>query len=345
MHNSYLQNNTLLITSICFLLSACSGGGSNLATQDQNTTNTQPATPEILALTSDNYIDYTVLFNKSWHDEVTAIRSAYHQPSNDTNRLLQLLWLKPSAAQLVNAQLLANLPTAAGSYTCSQGGTVTRTLNDTNADGIVSGVGEYQDISLTNCNNGKIIANGSMRYTINTSNNLSAANASVMSVQMSYNNLTVNQSGNIYTTNGSKHVSVDTTNGLNLNSQPTVALMNKTQTVTSTTTNTQSPNYQISYIENGTDWQTSLIGDMVFLVGNQQANLTFATTIPLTGSMSNDNYSAPRTGNYLMQWNNQKITISSNADGLITTQADLDVNGSYELSYSRNWDTLSIPNN
>jgi hypothetical protein len=333
--------NSLTLIALSLLLSACSGGGgsgsNNLATQDTTST--------VLALTSDNYIDYTVLFNKSLYDEVTAIRNAYHQPNNDTNRLLQLLWLKPSAAQLVNAQLLANLPTVAGNYTCSQGGTVTRTLNDTNADGIVSGVGEYQDISLANCNNGSIIANGSMRYTINTTNNPSVANASMMSAQLSYNNLTVNQSGRIYTTNGSKAVSVDTTNGLTLNSQPTVALMNKTQTATSTTTSTQSTSYQISYIENGTDWQASLTGGMTFLVGNQQANLTFATTTPLTGSMTSSSYNPPRTGRYTTTWNNQNLLISSNADGLITTQADLDANGSYELSYSRNWDTLTIPTN
>jgi hypothetical protein len=60
--------------------------------------------------------------------------------------------------------------------------------------------------------------------------------------------------------------------------------------------------------------------------------------------MSNGSYSAPRTGNYLTQWNKQTLNTSSNADGLITTQADLDTNGSYELNYSRNWDTLTIPN-
>jgi hypothetical protein len=84
---------------------------------------------------------------------------------------------------------------------------------------------------------------------------------------------------------------------------------------------------------------------MTLSVDQKEGSISFISNNPLTGSMSNGNYSPPRTGNYFSLLNGQKLNSSSNADGLITTQADLDVNGSYELSYSRNWDTLTIPNN
>jgi hypothetical protein len=236
------------------------------------------------------------------------------------------------------------MASTAGTSSCSQGGSMIRTLNDSNSDGMISAVGEYQDISFNNCNNGNIIANGSMRYTIAATNNPGTISPTTMELTLSYSNLTAKQSDMIDSVNGSKKISIDTISGLNISNQIPNELITKTQSSTASIKTAQSNSYQTHYTENGTDWQLNLAGIMNISVDQKEATVNFTTNTPLTGSMSNGSYSAPRTGNYLTQWNKQTLNTSSNADGLITTQADLDTNGSYELSYSRNWDTLTIPN-
>ena len=348
----------LMIIMSSLLLTACGGGGGDSSTgSSAPVVPTPPPTPapttppvavitEPLKLSQDNYIDYSVLFNKSLHDEAQNIRSAYHQPSNDTNRLAQLLWLSPPAAKNIHSQLLSTMASTAGTSSCSQGGSMIRTLNDSNSDGIISAVGEYQDISFNNCNNGNIVANGSMRYTIAATNNPGTISPTTMELTLSYSNLTAKQSDITDSVNGSKKISIDTTNGLSLNNQIPNELTTQAQSSTASTKTTQSNSYQTHYTENGIEWQIRLAGAMSLILDQKkEATVNFTTNVPLTGSMSNGSYSAPRTGNYLTQWNNQTLNTSSNADGLITTQADLDTNGSYELSYSRNWDTLTIPNN
>jgi hypothetical protein len=222
---------------------------------------------------------------------------------------------------------------------------MTRTLNDSNSDGMISAVGEYQDIGFNNCNNGNIVANGSMRYTIAATNNLGTISPTTMELILSYSNLTTKQSDITDSVNGSKKISIDTTNGLNVSNQILTELTTQAQSNIANTKIVQDNSYQTRYTENGTDWQMAITGTMILTVDQKnEANISFSGNTHLTGSMSNGSYSAPRTGNYLTQWNNQKLNTSSNADGLITTQADLDTNGSYELNYSRNWDTLTIPN-
>ena len=82
---------------------------------------------------------------------------------------------------------------------------------------------------------------------------------------------------------------------------------------------------------------------MEIIVNNDKASLTITTATPLTRSMASGAYTAPRTGEYTPQWNSQGLKTSSNADGLLTMFADLDANGSYEVSYQQAWDRLTIP--
>lgn len=339
MNKSKLINTLPLITVIGLILTGCgggSGGGSSTPT-----TPTEPSTPTtptygVLGLTTDNYDDYSLLFNRSLYNEVASIRTGYHTPSDDAQRLVTTLWLNPSLASSIKTAFINTLPAGAGTHNCTTG-SMTRTLIDSNNDGLINQAGESEQLSFNNCSNGILTVNGSMAYSIG------AKTTTTLSATVSYNNLTGIQNNTTQSYQGSKSVSIDTAAGLTVNSQVVTEIISLTQSSSASSQSTQKVGYQSRYQETGTDWQASLAGGMEIIVNNEKASLTIATATPLTGSMASGVYTAPRTGEYSTQWNSQSLKTSSNADGLLTMSADLDANGSYEVSYQQAWDRLTIP--
>lgn len=339
MNNSKLINTLPLITVIGLILTGCGGGGGGGSSTP--TTPTEPSTPTtptygVLGLTTDNYDDYSLLFNRSLYNEVASIRSGYHTPSDDAQRLVTTLWLNPSLASSIKTAFINTLPAGAGTHNCTTG-SMTRTIVDTNADGQISQAGESEQLSFNNCSNGTLTANGSLAYS------LSAVTPTTLTASLTYNNLTSVQNGVTQSYQGSKSLAIDTGAGLSVTTQVASDVVSRTQNTTDITQTTQKTGYQSLYTENGTDWQVSLNGSMEILVNNDKANLTLSTATPLTGLITGGTYAAPRTGEYSTSWNKQALKTNSNADGLLTMSADLDGNGSYEVSYQQAWDRLTIP--
>ncbi len=323
-----------LVTAISLILSGCGGGGGTTPTPET------PVTPSptlgTLALTTDNYDDYSLLFNRSLYNEVNAIRNSYHNPTASMFRLTQSIWLNPSIATSLKTSFIDTLPAGAGTHNCTTG-SMTRTIVDTNADGQISQAGESEQLSFNNCSNGTLTANGSLAYS------LSAVTPTTLTASLTYNNLTSVQNGVTQSYQGSKSLAIDTGAGLSVTTQVASDVVSRTQNTTDITQTTQKTGYQSLYTENGTDWQVSLNGSMEILVNNDKANLTLSTATPLTGLITGGTYASPRTGEYSSRWNNQGLKTTSNADGLLTMSADLDANGSNEVSYQQAWDRLTIP--
>lgn len=341
-----------LVTAISLILSGCGGGGGG-STPPTALSPETPVTPETpvsptpveptptptvgtLALTTDNFDDYSLLFNRSLYNEVNSIRNSYHNPTASMLRLTQSLWLNPSIATSLKTSFIDSLPAGAGTHNCTTG-SMTRTIVDTNTDGQISQAGESEQLSFNNCSNGTITANGSLAY------NLTAVTPTGIAATFTYSNLTAVQNGVTQTYQGSKSLAINTGAGLSVTTQVTSDLVSRTQNTTDINQTTQKTGYQSLYTESGTDWQVSLAGNMEIMVNNDKANLILGTATPLTGSMTASTYAATRTGEYSTSWNKQALKTNSNADGLLTMSADLDGNGSYEVSYQQAWDRLTIP--
>ncbi len=326
-----------LVTAISLILSGCGGGGGGGGTTP---TPENPVTPSptygSLALTTDNFDDYSLLFNRSLYNEVNSIRNSYHNPTASMLRLTQSLWLNPSIATSLKTSFIDTLPAGAGTHNCTTG-SMTRTLTDSNSDGVINQAGESEQLSFNNCSNGTLTANGSLAYS------LTAVTTTTLTANLTYNNLTSVQNGVTQSYQGSKSLAIDTGSGLFVTTQASSDVVSRTQNNSDINQTTQKAGYQSQYIESGTDWQVSLAGNMEILVNNDKANLILGTATPLTGSMTASTYAATRTGEYSTSWNKQALKTNSNADGLLTMSADLDGNGSYEVSYQQAWDRLTIP--
>ncbi len=300
---------------------------------------TPPPEPVVtyLNLTTATYSDYGVLFNRALATEATDIRAAYHQPSTDPLRLAEMLWLRPEAAAQIKNTLLAAMPTTSGTHVCSQGGSMTRTLNDGNGDGKISIAGESQQLVFSNCSNGTVTANGSTSYRV-------TAASPTLGVEVSYSGLTVVRQGTTYSASGQKTITLYTVGGLDLTSTTVTAFTTTAQSSTSTTATTLQIGHSSRYTETGTQWSIRTAGSLQLKIGNDIANLMLTQSIPFSGDFSGAAYQPPATGSYELLWNGaQRLTTTSSTAGLLTIVFDSDNNGTVEATFTRNWGTLTIP--
>lgn len=325
-----------LVTAIGFILSGCGGGGGSSAPAPTPSPTPTPATG-VLALTANNYQDFSLLFNRSLFNDVSEMRTAYHTPSNDMHRLAQTLWLTPGIIETVNTQFIKALPTSAGTQACAVSGNMVRTLVDTNNDGLITQTGESVTLTFNQCKDSTATVNGSIAYS------LGSVTTTRLAATLTYNAMTLTQTDGTHSYTGVKALSIDTATGLDVMQQVSSDAIVVNTYATNSDRGVQKAGYQTRYQETGTDWSVSLSGGVQLQVNNDVANLTLATQIPIAGSLNGTNYSLPRTGEYSTQWNSQGLKTTSNADGLLTMSGDINADGVYELSYQLSWDRLVIP--
>lgn len=365
--NRYTLSRYILILAATVLMTACGGGGGGgtAPAYDSPSTPTPTPPPEptptpvptptpeptptpvptpppepvvtYLNLTTATYSDYGVLFNRALATEAADIRAAYHQPSDDPLRLVEMLWLRPEAAAQIKNALLATMPAIAGTHACSQGGSMTRTLNDGNGDGKISMAGESQQLVFSSCSNGTVTANGSTSFRV-------TAASPALGVEVSYSGLTVVRQGTTYSVSGQKIIALHTAGGLDLTSTTVAAFTTTAQSAASTTATTLQIGHSSRYTETGAQWSLRTAGSLQLKIGNDIANLILAQSIPFSGSFSGMTYQPPATGSYELLWNGtQKLTTTSSSAGLLTIVFDSDNNGTAEASFTRNWGALTIP--
>jgi hypothetical protein len=330
-----------LATVLASTLAACSGGSGDdpLPSKDPSLS--------LLTLTDANFRDYGVLLNRALATEVEAIRAAYHQPSDDSMRLVQSIFWRPEAADLIQKHLLNSLPTSDGVHACAQGGTLERTRTDSNNDGQINLAGEQEQLTFNACSNGTMKTNGTLRYRL-----ISAAPA--LEVALEYESLNsellgVGQ-GTIYRVQGNKKLTILSSDGLQVSSQASTPFSLTTESATSPITTTLQTDYVSRYAETGAGtstqtWSAEINGSMNLQINADSADLVFTTPTPFSGQLSDTPDLEPSKGNQDVMWNGtQKLSTTSDSKGLLTLSFDRDNNGTVDATYMRNWAHLTIPN-